>query len=80
MIPRRPAHWLAVNFESKTPTPVFPPIAMAAANGSDAVAISVPYLITDSSVFETVCFDMSSVFAKAFALSPKLYVFNTVMV
>ena len=44
----RPAHWLAENFDREAPTPSFPPIAMAADNGSHADATSVPYLRTDS--------------------------------
>ena len=51
MTPTSPAHWLAVNLERQTPTPAFPPIAMAAANGSLALAISDPYLIADYAVF-----------------------------
>ena len=46
--PMRPAHWLAENFDREAPTPSFPPIAMAADNGSHADATSVPYLRTDS--------------------------------
>ena len=50
--PTMPAHWLAENLESDKPTPIFPPIAIAAAKGSQAVAISSPYFITDSDAFE----------------------------
>ena len=46
--PMRPAHWLAENFDREAPTPSFPPIAIAADNGSHAVATSAPYFRTDS--------------------------------
>ena len=46
--PMSPAHWLAENFDKDAPTPTFPPKAMAAANGSHAVATSAPYFMADS--------------------------------
>ena len=48
MTPKSPAHWLAVNLESDTPTLTFPPKAMAAANGSQDLATSIPYFMNDS--------------------------------
>ena len=39
---------LAENLEREAPTPIFPPKAMAAANGSLAFATSAPYLTVDS--------------------------------
>ena len=46
--PIRPAHWPAENLDIARPTPTLPPRAIAAANGSHAVAISWPYFKTDS--------------------------------
>jgi hypothetical protein len=51
--PTRPAHWLAEKRDNETPTPVLPPTAMAAPNGSLEVAISTPYFIADSATFLT---------------------------
>ena len=39
---------LAENLEREVPTPLFPPKAIAATNGSLALATSAPYLIVDS--------------------------------
>ena len=50
--PMRPAHWLAENFDREAPTPSFPPTAMAADNGSHAVAISAPYFMADSATLD----------------------------
>ena len=76
MTPTSPAHWLAVNLERQTPTPAFPPKAMAAANGSLALAISDPYLIIDSAalvdkpdILVLIVLTISTFF---FSLSPKV--------
>ena len=52
--PTNPAHWLAENLESETPTPVLPPTAIAAANGSLAEETSKPYLRAFSETFAAI--------------------------
>ena len=76
MTPTSPAHWLTVNFERQTPTPAFPPKAMAAANGSLDLAISDPYLMADSAALvaipDTLVLIVLGISTFFFSLSPKV--------
>ena len=45
--PISPAHWLAENLDKATPIPIFPPTAIAAARGSQELAISEPYFTAE---------------------------------